>query len=560
MARTAHDMRQRSKNVTEGPERAPHRAMLRATGLRDDDLKKPLVGVASSWNEVTPCNLHLDVDAKDVKAGVRAAGGTPIQFTTIAVSDAIAMGHEGMKASLVSREVIADSVELMVIAEAFDALVAIAGCDKSLPGMMLAIARLNVPAVFLYGGTIMPGKFDGRDVTIGDVYEAVGAHAKGRMTDDDLYRLECTACPGAGSCGGLFTANTMSSCVEALGMSLPGTASIPALDPRRPVVCRQTGEAVVRLLADGIRPRDILSREAFENAIAALVAMGGSTNGVLHLLAIAREAGVPLALADFDRISRRTPHIADLRPGGRYTMADLDRVGGVPVVLRELLDGGYLHGGALTVTGKTLADNLREARRAGGQDVVRPVRDPITPTGTLAVLSGSLAPDGAVIKTAGVHRLTFRGPARAFDREEDAFDAVVHNRLSRGDVVIIRHEGPEGGPGMREMLSVTGALFGQGLGEEIALVTDGRFSGASHGLVIGHVAPEAAHGGPIAVVRDGDIIKIDVPERRLDLELSAEEIQSRLRAWRPPQPRYRTGALAKYAALVSSSALGAVCL
>ena len=560
MARTTYDMRQRSKNVTEGPERAPHRAMLRATGLRDDDLKKPLVGVASSWNEVTPCNLHLDVDAKDVKAGVRTAGGTPIQFTTIAVSDAIAMGHEGMKASLVSREVIADSVELMVIAEAFDALVAIAGCDKSLPGMMLAIARLNVPAVFLYGGTIMPGKFDGRDVTIGDVYEAVGAHAKGRMTDDDLYRLECTACPGAGSCGGLFTANTMSSCVEALGMSLPGTASIPALDPRRPVVCRQTGEAVVRLLADGIRPRDILSREAFENAIAALVAMGGSTNGVLHLLAIAREAGVPLALADFDRISRRTPHIADLRPGGRYTMADLDRVGGVPVVLRELLDGGYLHGGALTVTGKTLADNLREARRAGGQDVVRPVRDPITPTGTLAVLSGSLAPDGAVIKTAGVHRLTFRGPARVFDREEDAFDAVVHNRLSRGDVVLIRHEGPKGGPGMREMLSVTGALFGQGLGEEIALVTDGRFSGASHGLVIGHVAPEAAHGGPIAVVRDGDIIRIDVPERRLDLEVPAEEIQSRLRAWRPPQPRYRTGALAKYAALVSSSALGAVCL
>src|SRR5437016_5324443 len=433
MVRAIADPRTRSRQVTEGPERAPHRAMLRATGLGDDDLRKPLVGVAASWNEVTPCNLHLDADAKEVKQGVRAGKGTPIPFTTIAVSDAIAMGHEGMKASLVSREIIADSVELMVIGEAFDALVAIAGCDKSLPGMMLAIARLNVPAVFLYGGTIMPGKFDGRDVTIGDVYEAVGAHATGRMTDDDLYRLECTACPGAGSCGGLFTANTMSSCVEALGMSLPGTASIPALDPRRPVVCRQTGEALMRLLADGIRPRDILSREAFENAIAALVAMGGSTNGVLHLLAIAREAGVPLALADFDRISRRTPHIADMRPGGRYTMADLDRVGGVPVVLRELLDGGYLHGGALTVTGKTLADNLREARRAGGQDVVRPVRDPITPTGTLAVLSGSLAPDGAVIKTAGVHRLTFRGPARVFDREEDACDAVVHNRLSRGD-------------------------------------------------------------------------------------------------------------------------------
>ncbi len=559
MARATTDLRHRSRNVTEGPERAPHRAMLRATGLRDEDLKKPQIGVASSWNEVTPCNLHLDVDAKDVKGGVRAAGGTPIQFTTIAVSDAIAMGHEGMKASLVSREVIADSVELMVVAEAFDGLVAIAGCDKSLPGMMLAIARLNVPAIFLYGGTIMPGKFDGRDVTITDVFEAVGAHAQGRMTDQDLYRLECVACPGAGSCGGLFTANTMASCVEALGMSLPGSASVPALDPRRPELCRRTGEAAMRLLAEGIRPRDILSREAFENAITALVAMGGSTNGVLHLLAIAGEAGVPLALADFDRISRRTPHIADMRPGGRYTMADLDRVGGMPVVLRELLDGGYLHGRALTVTGRTLAENLREVRRPGGQDVVRSVRDPITPSGTLAILGGSLAPDGAVIKTAGVHRLTFRGPARVFDREEDAFDAVVHNRLSRGDVLVIRYEGPKGGPGMREMLAVTGALFGQGLGEEIALITDGRFSGGSHGLVIGHVAPEAAHGGAIAAVRDGDIISIDVPQRKLDLELPAEELQARLRLWRPPQPRYRSGALAKYARLVSSSALGAVC-
>ncbi|HYM92249.1 MAG TPA: dihydroxy-acid dehydratase [bacterium] len=559
MARATTDLRQRSRNVTEGPERAPHRAMLRATGLRDEDLKKPQIGVASSWNEVTPCNLHLDVDAKDVKGGVRAANGTPIQFTTIAVSDAIAMGHEGMKASLVSREVIADSVELMVLAEAFDGLVAIAGCDKSLPGMMLAIARLNVPAIFLYGGTIMPGKFDGRDVTITDVFEAVGAHAQGRMTDQDLYRLECVACPGAGSCGGLFTANTMASCVEALGMSLPGSASVPALDPRRPELCRRTGEAAMRLLTEGIRPRDILSREAFENAITALVAMGGSTNGVLHLLAIAGEAGVPLALADFDRISRQTPHIADMRPGGRYTMADLDRVGGMPVVLRELLDGGYLHGNALTVTGRTLAENLREVRRPGGQDVVRSVRDPITPSGTLAILSGSLAPDGAVIKTAGVHRLTFRGPARVFDREEDAFDAVVHNRLSRDDVLVIRYEGPKGGPGMREMLAVTGGLFGQGLGEEIALITDGRFSGGSHGLVIGHVAPEAAHGGPIAAVREGDIISIDVPQRKLDLELPAEEIQSRLRLWRPPQPRYRSGALAKYARLVSSSALGAVC-
>ena len=560
MVRTIADPRTRSRQVTEGPERAPHRAMLRATGLGDDDLRRPLVGVASSWNEVTPCNLHLDVDARDVKQGVRAGKGTPIQFTTIAVSDAIAMGHEGMKASLVSREIIADSVELMVVAEAFDALVAIAGCDKSLPGMMLAIARLNVPAVFLYGGTIMPGRFDGRDVTIGDVYEAVGAHAEGRMTDEELYRLECVACPGAGSCGGLFTANTMASCVEALGMSLPGSAAIPAVDPGRPQVCRETGEAVMRLLAGGVRPREILTRKAFENAITTLVAMGGSTNGVLHLLAIAREAGVPLALADFDRISRKTPHIADMRPGGRYTMADLQKVGGVPFVLKELLDGGFLHGEALTVTGRTMAENLKGVRRPEQQDVVRPVGRPITPTGTLAVLSGSLAPEGAVIKTAGVRRLVFRGPARVFEREEDAFDAVVHRRVTPGQVVVIRNEGPKGGPGMREMLAVTGALFGQGLGEDVALITDGRFSGATHGISIGHVAPEAANGGPIAVVRDGDMITIDVPNRRLDLEVPAEEVQSRLRAWRAPEPRYRTGALAKYAALVGSSAQGAVCL
>jgi len=534
--------------------------MLRATGLGDEDLKKPQIGVASSWNEVTPCNLHLNALAGHVKEGVRTAGGTPIQFTTIAVSDAIAMGHEGMKASLVSREVIADSVELMVLGEAFDGLVAIAGCDKSLPGMMLAIARLNVPAVFLYGGTIRPGKFDGRDVSIVDVFEAVGKHAEGQMTSEELYRLECVACPGAGSCGGLYTANTMASCVEALGMSLPGSASVPALDPRRAEVCRRTGEAAMRLLRDGIRPRDILTREAFENAITALVAMGGSTNGVLHLLAIAREAGVPLELADFDRIARRTPHIADMHPGGRYMMVDLDRVGGVGVVLHELLEGGLLHGGATTVTGKTMAENLRGVRLPDGQDVVRPLSDPIAPSGTLAVLKGTLAPDGAVIKSAGLKRQTFRGQARVFEREEDAFDAIVHHRVSRGDVVVIRYEGPKGGPGMREMLAVTGALFGAGLGEEVALITDGRFSGGSHGFVIGHVAPEAAHGGPIAAVREGDMISIDLPSRRLDLELSADEIQARLRAWVPPEPRYRTGALAKYAKLVSSPAQGAVCL
>jgi len=559
MAKTSVDGKTRSRAVTDGPERAPHRAMLRATGLHDDDLKKPLVGVASSWNEVTPCNLNLDVHARFVKEGVRSAGGTPIEFTTIAVSDAISMGHEGMKASLISREVIADSVELMVIAEAFDGLVAIAGCDKSLPGMLLALARLNVPGVFLYGGTILPGQFEGRDVSIVDVFEAVGAHANGKMTDEQLYRLECVACPGAGSCGGLYTANTMASCVEALGMALPGSSSVPSVDPKRPDVCRRAGEAVMRLLRDGLRPRDILTREAFENAITALAAMGGSTNGVLHLLAIAREAGVDLALADFDRISRRTPYIADMHPGGRYMMVDLDRIGGVPVVLRELLDGGYLHGGALTVTGKTMAENLKNVRRPDGQSVVHPIDRPIAPSGTLAVLSGTLAPDGAVIKTAGLRRQTLRGPARVFEREEDAFDAVVHKRLSPGDVVIIRNEGPKGGPGMREMLAVTGALYGAGFGQDVALITDGRFSGGSHGLVIGHVAPEAAHGGPIAVVREGDVINIDVPNRRLDLEIPAEEVKARLRQWKAPEPRYHTGALAKYAKLVSSSAQGAVC-
>jgi dihydroxy-acid dehydratase len=533
--------------------------MLRATGLTDEDLTKPQIGVASSWNEVTPCNLHLNTLAGHVKEGVRAAGGTPVQFTTIAVSDAIAMGHEGMKASLVSREVIADSVELMVLAEAFDGLVGIAGCDKSLPGMMLALARLNVPGVFLYGGTIMPGQFDGRDVSIVDVFEAVGKYAKGEMSPQDLHRLECVACPGAGSCGGMYTANTMASCIEALGMSLPGGASMPALDRRRPEVCRKTGEAAMRLFRDGIRPRDILTRKAFENAIMTLVAVGGSTNGVLHLLAIAREAGVPLELDDFDRIARRTPHIADMHPGGRHMMVDLDRIGGVGIVLHELLEAGLLHGDALTVTGKTMAENLRGIRLPEGQDVVRSFRRPIAPAGTLAVLKGTLAPDGAVIKTAGLRRQTFQGRARVFDREEDAFDAIVRQQIQRGDVIVIRYEGPRGGPGMREMLAVTGALFGSGLGEDVALITDGRFSGGSHGFVIGHVAPEAAHGGPIAAVREGDTITIDLPARRLDLDVPAADVQARLKACTAPEPRYRTGALAKYARLVSSSALGAVC-
>jgi dihydroxy-acid dehydratase len=555
---TPVDLRHRSRTVTEGVERAPHRAMLRATGLSDEDLRRPLVGVASSWNEVTPCNLNLNVQAQAVKAGVRTAGGTPQEFGTIAVSDAIAMGHEGMKASLVSREVIADSIELMARAECFDAVVAIAGCDKSLPGSVMALARLNLPGVFLYGGTIMPGQVDGRDVTVQDVYEAVGMHAQGRMTDAAVDELEHRACPGAGSCGGLYTANTMASAIEAIGLSLPGVASIPAVDPRRSEACRRTGRAVLTILREGIRPRDILTRAAFENAIRVVVAMGGSTNACLHLLAIAREAGVALTLDDFDRISRATPHIADLRPGGRYIMADLDRVGGVPVVMRALLDAGLLHGDALTVSGRTVRENLRDTP-ADGQPVVAPVSAPLEPEGGLAVLRGTLAPEGAVIKTAGVTQKHHRGPARVFDREEDAFAAVIRGHIAPGDVVVLRYEGPKGGPGMREMLGVTSAIVGRGLGQSVALVTDGRFSGATHGLMVGHVAPEAAVGGPIGLVAEGDLITLDIAARRIDLAVPVDELARRRAAWSPPPARYTWGALAKYARLVSSAAEGAVC-
>lgn len=552
------DPRHRSRIVTEGPERAPHRAMLRATGLSDDDLRRPMIGVATSWNEVTPCNLNLNSQAQWVKTGIRAAGGVPQEFGTIAVSDAIAMGHEGMKASLVSREVIADSIELMARAECFDALVAIAGCDKSLPGSVMALARTNLPAVFLYGGTILPGRIDGRDVTVQDVYEGVGMHAQGRLTDQALDVLEHLACPGAGSCGGLYTANTMAAAFEGIGLSIPGTASIPAVDRRREEACRRAGEAVLRLLREGIRPRDILTRDAFDNAISVVVAMGGSTNAVLHLLAIAHEAGVALSLDDFDVLSRQTPHIADLRPGGRYVMADLDRVGGVSVVMRVLLDAGLLKGSALTVTGRSVRDNLQEIRPDGGP-VVRSVAQPLEPEGGLAVLRGSLAPEGALIKTAGVVQKAHRGPARVFDREEDAFSAVIDGRIAQGDVVVIRYEGPKGGPGMREMLAVTASLVGRGLGETVGLVTDGRFSGATRGFMVGHVAPEAAAGGPIGLVQEGDLINIDITGRRIDLEVPADELNRRRAAWLPPQPRYERGALAKYARLVSSAARGAVC-
>lgn len=552
------NLKPRSSDVTEGPKRAPARAMLHAVGMRDQDFSKPMIGVASSWNEVTPCNLHLDKLADRAKAGVHEAGGYPLEFTTIAVSDGISMGTEGMRASLVSREVIADSVELMVHAERLDGVVTIAGCDKSLPGMVMAAVRLNLPAVFLYGGTIMPGRFRGADVTIQDVFEGVGAHAAGKMTDEELHELESSACPGAGSCAGHYTANTMAAAVEAMGLSLPGSASPPAISERRAEFAFLSGLAVVEQLRAGRHARDIVTREAIENAVTVVMATGGSTNAVLHLLAIAHEAGVALELSDFDKISGRVPHIADLRPAGRFVMVDWDRIGGVPVVMRELLDAGLLHGDALGVNGRTLAENVVDACSPDGK-VVRPVSHPLHPTGGTVVLTGTLAPEGSVCKAAGLEgNEAFKGPARVFNSEDDAFDAVVGGSIRAGDVVVIRYEGPKGGPGMREMLAVTGAIFGAGLGKEVALVTDGRFSGATHGFCVGHVAPEAAGGGPIALVREGDDIVLDVPNRRIDLMVGEQELARRLAAWTPPAPRYATGALEKYARTVGSAAGGAI--
>ena len=549
----------RSKEITEGPERAPARAMLRAVGLDDDALGRPFVGVANLASDVTPCNVHLGRLAAKAKEGVRAAGGTPFEFGTITVSDGISMGTEGMKASLVSREVIADSIELVSLAEWFDALVTVAGCDKNMPGCLMAMARLNIPSVFVYGGTILPGKFRGRDVNIQDVFEAVGAHSQGSMSDADLRELEGVACPGEGSCAGLFTANTMSSAIEALGMSLPGEASIPAVDNRKLDSSHRAGEAAMELLRQGIRPRDILTHDAFENAIAVAMAMGGSTNVVLHLLAIAHEAGVELALDDFNRINDRTPYIADMRPAGTYVMADLDRVGGVPQVMKRLLNAGLLHGDALTVTGKSIAENLEGVELVEEQKIISPVESPRSPTGGLLILRGNLAPEGAVIKVAGhLEHEPYTGRARVFDSEQAAFVAIGKKQIVAGDVVVIRYEGPKGGPGMREMLAVTAALVGQGLGDSVALLTDGRFSGATRGLMVGHVAPEAAVGGPIAAVREGDSITIDVPNRRLDVGVPDAEIERRLKEWRPPTPKHTRGALAKYAKLVSSAAKGAV--
>jgi dihydroxy-acid dehydratase len=550
--------RPRSGPLTTGPSRAPARAMLRAVGLSEEDLHRPQVAVASSWNEVTPCNLHLNGLAAAVKEGVRQAGAVPLEFGTIAVSDGISMGTEGMKASLVSREIIADSVELMMQAEQFDALVAIAGCDKSLPGMLMACARVNVPAAFLYGGTILPGHALGRSLTIQDVFEAVGGNAAGDVSDADLLAIERAACPGAGSCAGMYTANTMSMCAEALGMTLPGEASAPAVSAERTDLSRRTGEAVVQALAAGLLPRQILTKTAFMNAATMVMATAGSTNAVLHLLAIAREAGVDLTLDDFDAVSRRTPVIASMRPSGMYIMSELDQVGGVPVILRELLSAGLIDGDALTVNGRTLGENVADAFEPDGK-VVRPVKNPFQPDGGLAVLRGSLAPNGAVVKTPTIETLRFDGRARVFDREEDCFAAVTQGQVAKGDVLIIRYEGPKGGPGMREMLAVTAAIKGAGLGKDVALVTDGRFSGATFGACVAHTAPEAWDGGPIALVRDGDGILLDVPERRLELAVDDAELERRRAEWKRPAPNYTSGALAKYAALVSGADRGAVC-
>ncbi|MCS7141959.1 MAG: dihydroxy-acid dehydratase [Candidatus Nitrosocaldus sp.] len=548
----------RSRKTVEGPERAPHRAMYKAMGLTDEEIARPFVGVSHSGNEATPCNIHLGRLAEYAKAGVRDANGTARIFATIAVSDGIAMGHEGMKASLISREVIADSIELMVHAHQYDALVCIAGCDKSLPGSMMAMARLNIPSAFVYGGTMVPGYHDGRYLTIQDVFEAVGAYTKGTITLQELVEIENHACPSAGSCAGMYTANTMASISEALGLALPGSASPSAEDRRRADAVYSTGRAVMQLLELGIKARDILTFEAFENAIAVLNAVGGSTNAVLHLLAIAREAGVRLTYDDFERIRARTPHIADMRPGGSYVMYELDKVGGVPVIMKELLKHGLLHGDALTVTGRSVKENLEGITTEPDGRIVRRVEDAIHREGTIRILRGTLAPDGAVVKVAGVKATMFRGRARVFDGEEEAFQAISKGRIVEGDAVVIRYEGPKGGPGMREMLAVTAAIVGQGLGEHVALITDGRFSGATRGLMVGHVAPEAAVGGPIALVEDGDGISIDVEHGRLDVELSREELEARRRRWRAKDQAYRHGVFAKYAMLVRSSAEGAV--
>lgn len=553
------DIKPRSRDVTDGLERAAARGMLRAVGMGDEDWEKPQVGVASSWNEITPCNLSLDRLAKAVKTGVHESGGYPLEFGTISVSDGISMGHEGMHFSLVSREIIADSVETVMMAERLDGSVLLAGCDKSLPGMLMAAARLDLSSVFLYAGSIMPGNVDGRDVTIIDAFEAVGACIKGLITREEVDRIERAICPGEGACGGMYTANTMASAAEALGMSLPGSAAPPAPDRRRDDYARKSGEAVVELLRRGITARQILTKEAFENAITVVMALGGSTNAVLHLLAIAREADVDLTLQDFNRVGDKVPHLGDLKPFGRYVMNDVDKVGGIPVVMKALLDAGLLHGDCLTVTGKTMAENLSEIDIELDGDIIRPLDRPIHRTGGLTILHGSLAPQGAVVKSAGFDSDVFRGTARVFDGERAAMDALEDGTITAGDVVVIRYEGPKGGPGMREMLAITGAIKGAGLGKDVLLLTDGRFSGGTTGLCVGHVAPEAVDAGPIAFVRDGDIIELDMANRTLEVEIEHEELEQRKVGWVAPEPKYTSGVLAKYRKLVSSAADGAVC-
>jgi len=544
--------------MTEGPARAGARAMLRAIGFSREDLAKPIIGVGHSWIETMPCNFTHRQLAERVKAGVRAAGGTPMEFNTIAISDGVSMGTEGMRASLVSREVIADSIELVARGHSFDALVMIVGCDKTIPAAAMALARLNIPGLILYSGTIGPGRHNGHDITLQDVFEAVGARAAGRISDTELRQIEEHACPGAGACGGQFTANTMATAMEFLGISPAGMNEIPALDTKKPDAAYRAGQLIMDLLDQGVTPRSVITRASIENAVASVAGTGGSTNGVLHLLAIAREAGVPLTIDDFDRIAARTPIVASLKPGGEYVASDLYAAGGMALVAQRLLEAKALHPNAWTVDGRTLGTVARAAVETPGQRVVRSVADPVKPTGGLAILRGNLAPDGCVVKLAGHERLHHRGPARVFDTEQAAFDAVRKGAIRENDVVVIRYEGPVGGPGMPEMLAVTGALVGEGLGDTVALVTDGRFSGATHGLMAGHVAPEAAKGGPIAALKEGDMIVFDITGRQLNVELSTSELRTRLAGWRPPKPRYETGALAKYAELVSSASEGAV--
>ncbi len=555
---TKNQLKLKSHVVTDGPDRAPARSMLRAVGLNDDDMNKPFVAIGNLASDVTPCNVHLDRLARKVKEGVRAADSVPFMFGTITISDGISMGTEGMKASLVSREVIADSIETITFGESMDGLIVVAACDKNMPGAMMAMARLNVPSLFFYGGAILPGNFRGKDVNIQDMFEAVGSHAQGKMTLDDLINMERVACPGEGACSGMFTANTMSSAIEAMGMSIPGAASIPAVDPRNEDMAIRAGLIIHDLLERDLKPRDIMTRDAFENAIMAVLSMGGSTNSVLHLLAIAHEAGVELEIDDFDRLSRVTPYLSDLRPGGRFVMSDVDRAGGVPVIMNELLKAGLLHGDAITITGNTVAENLAEFDTAPDSVVLYPASAPRSPTGGLVILKGNLAPEGAVIKVAGTKHLSHKGPARVYDGERAAFNAVNAGEVQDGDVLVIRYEGPKGGPGMQEMLAVTGAIMGRGQGDSVVLMTDGRFSGATHGPMIGHVAPEAQVGGPIGLVEDGDIITMNVENRELSVDVSDKELKRRRATWSTPPPNYTHGVMAKYAKLVSSASRGAV--